>query len=184
MEDEEIVALYFNRDENAIRQTDQKYGKSLLRFAFRLLGVYEEAEECRNDTYWKTWNAIPPAKPEYLYGFLMRICRFTAYNRLEQSNAKKRKSVVVELTAELEECICGARDACSELEERELAASVNAFLKGQEQWRRELFLRRYWYGDNIRQIAKRCGISQSKVKTELFRLRQRLRNYLEKEGYL
>lgn len=180
MEDAQIVQLYWDRRETAIEETDRVYGGGLRRLANNILPTPEDGEECVSDTYWQTWNAIPPNRPLRLFAFLARICRNLAFNRLDRLKAQKRSATVVELTRELELCIAAPDDSPQDLQE--LGELLTAFLRRLPEESRRVFLRRYWYADSVKQIAERYRISESKVKTLLFRARNQLRDYLEKEG--
>ena len=105
MDDNKIIELYFKRDEDALTQTKECYGKQLNALAFRILQNKEDAEECENDTYMKAWNSIPPQKPQHFFAYLAKICRNTALNMTEKSKAEKRSAIIVELTKELSECL-------------------------------------------------------------------------------
>ena len=181
MEDWQIIDLFWARDSGAIPAAQEKYGGRLLRLAQRLLDSREDAEECVNDAWLSAWNAIPPERPQALSAWLARVCRNLAFDRLDWNNAQKRRADVVALTAELETCI---PDPWRErrLDSRETGAALTAFLRGLPEDQRLIFLRRYWYGDPVRDIALRYGYSESKVKTTLLRTRERLRTYLEGEG--
>ena len=180
MEDEQIIALYFSRDDRAIRETEAAYGGRLLTLSRRILNSREDAQECVNDTYWQTWNSIPPERPGILYAFLAAICRHLSLNRLDWRSAAKRSGCMVELTAELENCIpARMQDPAARIA---LKDALEQFLGGQKQEERLIFLRRYLYLEPIAQLAQEFGISQSKCKTLLYRLRNKLRLHLEKEG--
>ena len=180
MEDEQIIALYFSRDDRAIRETETAYGGRLLTLSRRILNCREDAQECVNDTYWQTWNSIPPERPGILYAFLAAICRHLSLNRLDWRSAAKRSGCMVELTAELENCIpARMQDPAARIA---LKDALEQFLRGLKQEERLIFLRRYLYLDSIAQLAQEFGVSQSKCKTLLYRLRNKLRLYLEKEG--
>lgn len=181
MEDQQIIELFWNRDGGAIPAVQEKYGDKLMALAERLLGSREDAEECVNDAWLNVWNAIPPERPRLLFAYLASVCRNLAFDRLDWKSAQKRSADVVELTAELETCIPDVRRE-RQPDGREIGAALTAFLQGQPQEARLVFLRRYWYGDSIRDIALRYGFTESKVKTTLLRTRNRLRAYLEKEG--
>lgn len=183
MEDREIVLLLQERKEQAVEEIKRIYGKRLTHIAMAILENPEDADECVNDTLWKAWRAIPPAAPVFLYAFLAKICRNTALDRINYRNAEKRQGVVLELTAEMEQCIPG-RMGDSRWESRELAALLNQFLKGLPAEKRIIFMRRYWYGESVAEIADRFHISEANVKTSLFRTRKKLRAYLEKEDYI
>lgn len=181
MNDEEILELYFSRNEDAIAETDAVYGRSLHTLARRILNDREDAEESVSDTYFKTWNAIPPQRPSHLYGFLAKICRFTAIDKLDWRCAAKRSADVVALTAEMETCIPDERRE-RQMEARELGRLLTEFLTGLPKDSRMIFLRRYWYVDTVAEIAQRYGITESKVKTQLHRTRNKLADFLMREG--
>jgi len=178
VDDEQLIALYLNRDEGAIAGTETVYGARLRQLAFRLLGNSEDTEECLNDTYFKVWNAIPPQKPDSLYAFCATICRRTAMDMLDKRTADKRSAQVVELSREMEECI-----PAKELgEEEALAELMNAFLGTLDKEKRVLFVRRYWFGETSAEIAKKYGYSETKVRSVLFRARKKLQKFLNGKG--
>lgn len=184
MNDQLIVELYLARDEAAIGETSAQYGLKLKRIAASILGDAHAAEECVNDVYLRAWNSIPPNEPrQYLFAYLARITRQIALSRLKTAGALKRSALLTELTAEMEECLPFGADTADEAEARELSRLINAFLAMLSAEKRAVFLRRYWYFDSIAEIAKSFGFRESKVKTMLFRMREKLRAYLEKEGY-
>ena len=184
MNDDQIVELYLARNEDAIKETAQKYGAGLRTIAYRILNDRESAEECENDAYQETWNRIPPHEPrEYLFAFVGRIVRHIALNRCRADHRQKRYAVYCELTDEMKECIPAGQDVEAEAEADELARRIDAFLNTRPAEQRKVFLRRYWYFDPVRDIAQRYGFSESKVKTVLFRMRSDLKQFLEKEGY-
>ncbi len=180
MEDEEIIALYFAREERAIAATGEKYGAPLTRLASRLLRLREDAEECVNDTCLGAWNAIPPTRPQKLFAFLARICRNLACDRLDFLNAKKRSAEVVALTDELAACLPDP-NALDALGGEALGAVLNDFLEKLPKESRLIFMRRYWFLDPVKDIAARYGIGESRVKTSLFRTRKKLLERLSKE---
>ena len=181
MEDEQIIELYFRRDQDAIVQTELAHGAKLNALANRILMNHEDAQECVNDTYLKTWDTIPPQRPNYFFAYLAKICRNLALSVLEWKSAAKRSGEVLSLSQEMEMCI---PDPAYErrLEGEELGELLNRFLESLSYENRVIFLRRYWYLDTIGEIAERCGISQSKVKTQLHRTRAKLHAFLDKEG--
>ena len=181
MDDQDIIRLFFNREESAISETDLKYGKKLFRFAMNLLTCREDAEECRNDTYLETWNTIPPNRPVNFLAYLMRICRCDAFDRIEQKTAKKRNSVVVELTFEMAETLPDNK-LQTEIGELEMGQILSAFLSSLPSEKRMLFIKRYWFGASIRELSAQYGMSKSNIKTQLYRTRNSLRDYLRKEG--
>lgn len=181
MEDEQIIELYFRRDQDAIVQTELAHGAKLNALANRILMNHEDAQECVSDTYMKAWETIPPTRPSYFYAYLAKICRFLSFGKLDWNNAAKRKAEIVELSAEMELCIPDpSRER--QAESRELARLLNEFLSTLPEESRKIFLRRYWYADSITEIAQRYQMGESKVKTRLFRTRNALRSFLEKEG--
>lgn len=181
MTDSQIIELYWARNEEAIAQTDAAYGKKLHTLADRIVRNFEDAQECVNDTYFKTWQTIPPQRPNYFFAFLAKICRNLALGVLDWKSAAKRKGELVSLTAEMEQCIPDPAHA-RRLEGEEIGKLLNRFLEGLSYENRVIFLRRYWYLDTIAEIADRYGMSQSKVKTQLHRTRAKLHAFLEKEG--
>lgn len=180
MEDNQILALFFARNEQGLKELEAKYGTRLKHLAMGILPE-EDALECVNDTYLAVWNSIPPKKPEFLFAYTAKICRNLALNRLEWESAAKRNAVVVELSEELSQCI---PDASATMEDRELARLIGAFLKTLPAEKRSLFVRRYWYGESIRELSKAFGYRESKVKSILFRLRNQLWKELKKEELL
>ena len=184
MEDTNIVDLFLERNESAISETKAKYGSQLQRIANSNLKNRLSAEECENDTYLEAWNRIPPNEPRtYLFAFLGQIIRHLAIDECRRNAARKRHALFCELTSEMEECLAGRNDVEETLEQKELSRAITAYLETISEEQRNIFVRRYWYFDTIFEIAWKSGYSQSKVKTTLFRIREGLRKYLEKEGY-
>lgn len=184
LEDSRIVELYLQRDETAIRQSEEKYGKRLLSLANGIVQDAQTAEECENDTYLEAWNSIPPHEPSnYLYAFLARITRHIALNVCRDRNRLKRSAFICELTEEMEQCIPAPDDVECRIDEITLSEAINSFLDSLNAEKRDIFVRRYWYIDSIADISERFAMSESKVTSILFRLRNRLREHLIKEGY-
>lgn len=181
MEDRKIIDLFFARDEDAIRHTDDAYGRRLYRLAEGILQNGQDAEESVSDTYLRTWDTIPPQKPRHLFAYLAKLCRHFALDRLDWNLAAKRKADIVSLTQEMETCIPD-RQRQLERDGRELGQLLDAFLRTLTPENRMVFLRRYWYVDTIREIAVRYGISESAVQMRLSRTKEKLRQYLAKEG--
>ncbi len=181
MEDREIIALYFSRDERAIAQTAAKYGKLCHKIAHRIVGDDGEAEECVNDTYLGVWNAIPPAKPVSLPAFVAKIARNHAITRLKYKLAEKRNTHGEVSLSELEN-ILPDHSSFDEIEDRELGQWINDFLWEEPEETRNIFLRKYWYFDSIEQIALQFGCSEGKIKSMLFRTRNKLKAYLTAKG--
>lgn len=181
MTDDQIIELYWARNEQAIACTDHTYGSKLLNIAGRILCSREDSEECVSDTYLKAWQTIPPQRPTYFFAFLAKICRHLAFDRLDWDKARKRKAEVVTLSEEMQLCIPD-RDWERTVEGQEIGHLLNEFLAVLTKESRMIFLRRYWYGETVAEIAQRYGVSQSKVKTSLHRTRGKLKAFLEKEG--
>ena len=181
MTDQQIIDLYWKREEQAIRETDMVYGKKLYSLSWRILGSAEDAEENVSDTYMKAWDTIPPQRPERFFAYLAKICRNFAFGRLDRRNAVKRRAIIVSISEEMDNCIPDplARIDCRE---EALGDALNRFLAQLNKESRVIFVRRYWFADSIEEIANRYHISQSKVKTRLHRTRNQLCVFLEKEG--
>ena len=184
MEDTQIVELYLQRDEDAIAHTQTKYGTRLRQVSNTIVQDAQTAEECENDTYLQAWDTIPPHEPRtYLYPFLARITRHISIDRCRHRERLRRSAYVQELSGELQCCIPGPEDVERRMEAIALGQTISAFLRSQPEQMRNIFIRRYWYMDSITDIARRFGMTQSKIKSMLFRARNALRDYLEKEGY-
>lgn len=181
MEDREIIEGLFRREPSALAELQKAYGPRLQALAGRFLPSREDAEEAVNDAWFRAWNTIPPQKPNHLFAYVARLCRYAALEKVDWLTAGKRSAPVVELTEELCQCLPDPGSE-REWEARALGEAINGFLERQDKEKRVIFLRRYWYGDSVREIAARCGVGESKVKTALFRLRRELRLHLEKEG--
>jgi len=181
VDDQAIIALFWARDEMAIGETKAKYGRLCRGIARNILGNEEDAEECENDTYLKTWQAIPPQRPAVLPAYLGRIARNIALNRWKAGRADKRGGGEVPLSLdELGDCVSGREDP--DLDEGEVLVAIERFLDSLEQADRLVFLLRYWQLEPVTAIARRMAWSESKVTSRLFRLRKRLKSQLEKEG--
>ncbi len=186
MEDERILALFFDRDEQAVVQTKQKYGTFCYGIAWQLLQNREDALECENDVYFCAWNTIPPQRPKYFKAFLGKITRNLALNRLRAAKAGKRGGEEVALSLEeLGQCISPGCSFDERLQAQELADYLTDFLRSLPRQQRQVFVCRYWYCDSISQISTDFGFSQSKVKMMLLRIRKQLMTYLvEKEVFV
>ena len=184
MEDEMIVQLYLNRDENAIRLSAEKYGTRLRALSLGITSDIQTSQECENDTYLQAWKLIPPNEPRtYLYAFLARIARHISIDRCRERSSLKREGFLTELNKEMEECLPSAENTENSVDEKELAELIGKYLQTLSQEKRVIFVRRYFYLDSVAQISKRCAVTESKVKSSLFRTRNGLREYLIKEGY-
>ena len=183
MTDVEIVELYWMRSESAIAHTAARYGAFCTKISMNILGNKEDAEECVNDTYLNTWNALPPQRPNALSTFLGRITRNLSLNKYRAQNAQKRGGGdMAILLDELDECISAGNNVEDIVAAEDLEQAIDNILSDIKREDRMVFVRRYWYGDSIKDIAQRYTMSESDVKTRLFRTRLKLKNYLEKEG--
>ncbi len=183
MKDIDIIKLYFARSQKAIEETDKKYGAYCTVIAQNILCNKQDSEECVNDTYLKTWDTIPPKQPQNLRTYLGKITRSLAINRYKMYSAQKRDSSNVDiLFSELEGCIPSKATVEEAVDEKLLVTLLEEFLKKQSDTKRNIFLRRYWYCESISQIAKDFSQSESKVTSVLYRMRLKLKEYLEKEG--
>ena len=184
MEDEQIIALYWSRDEHAIVETDRKYGTHCRSIAWNILHSEGDSEECVNDTWLRTWNTIPPQRPERLGAFLGKIVRNLAFDRYKAANAQKRGGGEVEtVLEELGECVGATASAESHYFAKEFSVAVNLFVRGLPEREGNIFVRRYFFTESADQIGKRYGITVNNVTVILSRSRKKLREYLQKEGY-
>ena len=182
-EDREIVKLFLERDEGALREVRDKYGSMMDRLARNVVGDASDAEEIVSDALLAAWNSIPPHEPEKLGPYMARLTRNTSLRRYrDDSTAKRGGGNAVVPLSELEECIPGDASAEDAAEERELSRVIDSFLSSLGKTERVIFVRRYWYSDKIADIAAHMGCGESKVKMTLLRTRQKLRKRLEKEG--
>ncbi|MCM1054591.1 MAG: RNA polymerase sigma factor [Bacteroides sp.] len=184
MEDEEIVKMFLRREETAIAHSKDKYGQRLQNISFGITADRQTAEEVENDTYYRAWESIPPNEPYgYLFAFLAKIARNLSLSVCRNRSRLKRSAYVVELSEEMQQCIPSGENVEERLNADILAETVSSFLRSKPKEKREVFMRRYWFLDPTKSIAKRFGMTESSVKTTLFRLRKELKEYLEREGY-
>ena len=185
MDDQSIVALFWERSEQAIAETDRKYGAYCYSIAYHALANSEDAEESVSDTYMAAWNQLPPHRPSILATFLGKITRRISINRWKAKNTAKRGGGQITLTLEeLDDCVDGKQNIERAYESHELVWAFNRFLETLPETERDVFLRRYWFFDSIADIAESFGFAQSKVTSMLYRTRGKLRKQLEKEGFL
>ena len=182
MDDSRIIGLFFERSERAIEETQSKYGWLLRRVAENILGR-EDAEECENDCYLRLWNAIPPERPTSLKAYCVTVTRNLALNRYHANMSRKRDSRYDLVLSELESCLGSIEDAETKTEARELGTAINRFLAEQSREDRQIFVCRYYLSDSVGDIAAKTGMESGTVSVRLFRLREKLRNYLMKEGF-
>lgn len=183
MDDNKIIDLYWTRSQQAIAESEAKYGAYCRAVARNILDRNEDAEECVNDTWLRAWNVMPPQRPTFLQAFFGKLTRNLSLDRWRRDRAQKRGGSQVELALEeLEDCLA-ARDRVDEhLDAQQTAGLISDFVRALPRQDRVLFVRRYWYLDDIHTLAKSMGMGQSQVKSRLHRIRQRLKAQLEKEG--
>lgn len=184
MEDEKIIELLFARSEEALAALSEKYGARCRKLAGNILRNGRDAEECVNDAYLAVWNTVPPKRPGSLPSYLCRIVRNRAAARYHANTAKKRNSFYDAALDELEECIPSGKTVEDEISARELARLFDRFLEGLKTEDRVLFVHRYWYSDPVSEIAGRLGMSEGRASVRLFRIREKLKKYLLREGYV
>ena len=180
MEDKKIVDLYWSRSEDAIKETEKKYGGYCRRIAMNILSNELDAEECVNDTYLRAWEAMPPHRPERLSTFLGKITRNLSLNRYARDRAAKRAPLAETVYEEIAELIPDESE--SAVDESRLSEIINSFLASLSQKHRIIFVQRYWYLCSVKEIAKSRGITESDVKVSLMRTRRKFKEHLTKEG--
>ena len=184
MDDERIVSLYWQRDESAIKETEEKYDRYLTKIAYNILSNHEDSRESVNDTYLAAWSSMPPHRPSILSTYLSKLTRRISIDLLRYRNRGKRQQSQYALSLEeLGECVSGGNTTEDAYTEKELADTIAAYLRLCSEEARNAFICRYYYLDSIREVAVCCGMTESKCKTLLHRTRQGLREYLKKEGY-
>lgn len=184
MEDQKIIDLYWQRSEQAIAETDAKYGGYCFSVAYNILTNREDSEESVSDTYLAAWRSMPPKKPDILSAFLGKITRHLSIDRWRRRTADKRGGGQVPLALEeLENCVSGTESMEQALQRKELTVLINRFLDSLPETERNVFLSRYWYVDPIQDIADTFGFTVAKVNSMLHRTREKLRKLLQKEGY-
>jgi len=179
MDDASIIKQFLERDENAIAELKQKYEKLCFYVAGNILSQHEDVEECVNSAFYDVWNSIPPNHPQDLKTYLCRIVRNTAIKRYQYNTAEKRNPKFAVPIDEITDCVPVSED----FSENDLAETISRFLRTQDEKHRNVFVRRYWYGDSVADIASYYGMKEKTVATYLFRTRNKLKAYLKKEGY-
>lgn len=183
MDDKRIIELFFERNTSAINECKTKYSRYLLSIAYNIVRNNEDSEECVNDTYLKAWDTIPPRCPDSLKLYLAKIARNFALNLMRKLNTLKRGGGTYDIVLdELCECIADTQTVESIIEEKELALSINRFLEELEPGYRKIFVQRYWYMYSVSKIAKAHKLSESATKSALFRIRNKLKEHLTKDG--
>ena len=185
MEDKRIIDLYFDRNELAIQETQNKYGHYCFTVAYNILFNREDTEECVSDTWCTTWNLIPPNRPNKFKFYLAKITRGIALNMFRKLNAEKRGGIETDLVfEELENALASSYNPQKEFEANELKNFINHFLKKQPERERNLFIRRYFYMESIKKISKQYNLTENNVSVILNRVRNALKEELMEEGYL
>ena len=182
MKDESIIELFWSRSEGAIAALTEKYGALVSRIAYNITGSRPDAEECANDTYLKVWNSIPPKRPESLSAYTAKIARNSALSRLRENNAQKRGEYSLALD-ELCDSVTAEETPETELSASELTRLINEFLTSEKTADRDLFVRRYYLGEPVFEIASETSTAPEKITARLSRQRARLAKFLAKEGY-
>lgn len=181
MEDQRIVDLYWDRNEDAILHTQRKYDSLCRTIAQNILGNLQDAEECVNDAYLKVWNSIPPQRPQSLVAYLSRVVRNISLDRYRHNHAEKRSRGADVMLSELEECLSDD-SVVSFSNDEGITDALNRFLKTLDQENRILFVRRYYYMDSNEVLSKTFAVNENTVRQRLFRMREKLKEFLEKEG--
>ncbi|MBO4423546.1 MAG: sigma-70 family RNA polymerase sigma factor [Clostridia bacterium] len=182
MNDKEIIALFNSRDQRAVTELKNKYGGYVKTVCLRISGDAYDAEECENDAYLSVWNSIPPAEPDDLGAYVFRIARNLCVDRVRRDRAKKRSADIVSISDELDECFPASESAEDEYIRGELKDVINSFLRKLKKRDRDIFLCRYYYSYETKDIASRFGLDEDYVRTVLSRIRQKLKQHLMKEG--
>ncbi len=182
--DEEIIELYFARSENAIAETDRKYGEKCLKISVNIVGDVRDGEECVNDTYLAVWDAIPPSRPDPFSVFLYRITRNISLKRYAYNTALKRNSHYDAAFDELADVMTSDIRTDDEIEAKLTSELIERFLDGLSRENRVIFLRRYWFSDSYADISVRVGLQEKVISMRLSRMRTQLRKYLENRGIL
>ena len=185
MDDNGIIQMYWNRDDRAINLTSEKYGHYCKTIAKNILNNEEDAEECVNDTYLNAWNSMPTHWPEQLATFLGKIVRNLSFNKYRHDHAEKRGGGEITLVLdELTDCVSDIDDVEQLIDRQELAKSINAFVRSLPTEKRNIFVRRYWYADSVAELGRVTGAGSAAVSARLFRIRRKLKTYLEQEGMM
>ena len=183
VDDSKIVDLFWQRSEEAIANLAEKYGSICRTIAWNILKDRLDAEECVNDAYLGVWDSVPPHRPDPLSTYLYRIVRNRAVTRYHANTARKRNSHYDTALSELEECIASPVTVEDAYQGKELTAALDRFLGEQDEKTRVMFVRRYWYADPVKDIAKSFRMTPNAVSVQLLRTRDRLKSFLQKEGY-
>ena len=183
MDDKQIIELYFKRDEKALSETQNKYGKYCLKIAGNILDDIEDSKECVNDTWVTVWNKIPPIIPASLKAFLGKIVRDISLSKYRENHAGKRYSAMTVMLDELEDCIPSGINIEDQAEKRELIGLVNDYLESIKTEDRVLFVRRYYFGESVKALSEEFGCSENRMTQRLLKIRKKLKTFVEKGGY-
>lgn len=184
LDDSKIIDLFFERSEQAIMELSAKYGSTCNKISYNILNNYLDAEECVNDAYLAAWNTIPPQIPKTLKGYVFSIVRKLSISKYHANSALKRNSHYDIALDELEACLASSVTVDDEIAVKELSRLLDNFLDTLDKESRIMFVRRYWYSDSVSAVAERFNISNNNAALRLSRIRDKLRKYLRKEGYL
>ena len=182
MEDVQIIDLYWQRNEAAIAETDYKYGRFCHKLAMNILHSFPDSEECVSDTYGKCWDTMPPQRPMSLRAYLGAIVRNLSISRYRACHAQKRFNGAEVLLSELNDCVPAPESVQRTVEAAELGELISCWLQSLADEERALFIRRYWSGDAVKELAGELGVRPNALTKRLLRLREDLRRYLEREG--
>lgn len=183
MEDVAIIELYWARNEDALTQTDRKYGPMCRSLAFNILSDQQDSEECVNDTWHRAWNTMPPQRPSSLRAYLGRIVRNLSISRLRERTAQKRGGGVKVMFSELEDCLPSTTRIDQDMDAKELAHAISRWLRTLDADDRVLFVRRYWYGEPLHTLAAQWGFESNRMAKRMLKLRRSLKQSLEQEGF-
>lgn len=183
MDDKQIIELFFKRDEAALSETQEKYGKYCLKIAGNILEDVEDSKECVNDTWVTAWNKIPPLVPVSLKAFLGKIVRDISLSKYRENHAGKRYNAMTVMLDELEDCIPSGINIEDQAEKRELIGMVNDYLEGIKTEDRVLFVRRYYFGESVKALSEEYGCSENRMTQKLLKLRRKLKAFVKKGGY-
>ena len=184
MDDQSIIELFIQRNENAIKESKDKYGNYCARIAANILSVSEDVEECINDTWVSAWNRIPPVIPLSLKAFYGKLVRDIALDKYRASHAKKRFGGLIMILDELSECIPSGQDVQKTLEQKELSEKINGWLDCQPKEDRILFIKRYYYGETVKNLAALMNCTENQMAQKMMKLRNDLKSYLKSEGVM
>ncbi len=182
MDDKQIIGLFFQREEQAIKEVEMMYGSFCKRIAMNILSNHEDAEECVSDTYFSVWNQIPPTIPDSFKSFLGRITRNISISRFRAMHAKKRFSGMEVMLSELNDCIPSLETVENQVELKHLSDYICDWLDDLREEDQMFFIRRYWFGDSVQNLAIKCGITPAQMAQRMLRLRKSLKSDLEQKG--